>query len=437
MKSISVGVALTAAWMLLTAPHACGWIAPQPNQNVWVTLAKTLKQDNLCLSMGNLDNPLSTCLVGIPLVADDWPVYNSELLRTTGKRPNPVDNWDEWTKMLPNAQEEPQELDLLGSSRATFCVKFYFRRPRQNFADLDLTKNTYRKDISPINKAYNSPDWCNYTAHTLSESSLHPKTLPRGMFLICGDRVWAGIPSRLQGGPCSLGRLSTLTPNITLLHNWRKDSESKREKRSYTEYDESCDPKLYNWNKPKRVAVSLFLPWVAAAKALGEIDHLGCWLSKQANATSAALSDLLKDEETTRHASLQNRAAIDFLLLAHGHGCQDFEGMCCFNLSSRSTSIHANIQKLHELVKDVKKETTPDWVHDLFGQWGLTGWAASLVKGILWILIVVVVVLVMFACFAQCFKKVTKSVFLVNTERGIVEDTISPKPSSSGPWNLL
>ncbi|KAF4805294.1 hypothetical protein TURU_001400 [Turdus rufiventris] len=187
------------------------------------------------------------------------------------------------------------------------------------------------------------------------------------MFLICDDRVWAGIPSCLQGGPCCLGRLSTLIPNIALLHNWRKDSESKREERSYTEYEESCDPKLYNLNKPKRVSVSLFLPWVAAAKALGEIDHLGCWLSKQANATSAALSDLLMDEETTRHASLQNCAAINFLLLAHGHGCQDFEGMYCFNLSSCSTSIHANIQKLHELVKDAKKETTPDWVHDLFG----------------------------------------------------------------------
>ena len=144
----------------------------------------------------------------------------------------------------------------------------------------------------------------------------------------------------------------------------------------------------------------------------------------------------MKDEETTRHASLQNRAAINFLLLAHGHGCQDFEGMCCFNLSSRSTSIHANIQKLHELVKDAKKETTPDWVHDLFSQWGLMAWAASLVKGILWILIVVVV-LVMFACFVQCFKKVAESIFLVNTERGIVNDTIPPKLSALGPWHLV
>ncbi|XP_053859957.1 uncharacterized protein LOC128822292 [Vidua macroura] len=163
MKIISVGAVLTAAWMLFTVPYAFGWISPQPSHNVWVTLAKTLKQDNMCLSMGSIDNPLSTCLVGILFVADDWPVYNSELLCTTGKRPNMVDTWDEWTKMLPNAQEEPQELDLLGSSKATYCVKFYFRCPKNNWPEIDQTKNTYRKDVSPVNKAYNYLDWCNYT----------------------------------------------------------------------------------------------------------------------------------------------------------------------------------------------------------------------------------------------------------------------------------
>ncbi|KFO98838.1 hypothetical protein N300_13655, partial [Calypte anna] len=41
-------------------------------------------------------------------------------------------------------------------------------------------------------------------------------------------------------------------------------------------------------------------------------------------------------------------AAIDFLLLAHGHGCEDFNGMCCMNLSEHSQSIHAAIQSLKE-----------------------------------------------------------------------------------------
>ncbi|KFP29412.1 hypothetical protein N325_09376, partial [Colius striatus] len=46
-------------------------------------------------------------------------------------------------------------------------------------------------------------------------------------------------------------------------------------------------------------------------------------------------------------------AAIDFLLLAHSHGCQDFEGMCCFNLSDHSESIHKALPYLKVHAKNV------------------------------------------------------------------------------------
>ncbi|KFV92268.1 hypothetical protein N327_11358, partial [Fulmarus glacialis] len=49
-------------------------------------------------------------------------------------------------------------------------------------------------------------------------------------------------------------------------------------------------------------------------------------------------------------------AAIDFLLLAQGHGCEDFEGMCCMNLSDHSESIHLSIQKLKEGVEKLRVE---------------------------------------------------------------------------------
>ncbi|KGL82999.1 hypothetical protein N309_15729, partial [Tinamus guttatus] len=39
-------------------------------------------------------------------------------------------------------------------------------------------------------------------------------------------------------------------------------------------------------------------------------------------------------------------AAIDFLLLAQGHGCEDFDGMCCMNLSEHSVSIHRGLQQI-------------------------------------------------------------------------------------------
>ncbi|KFO52436.1 hypothetical protein N302_03017, partial [Corvus brachyrhynchos] len=47
-------------------------------------------------------------------------------------------------------------------------------------------------------------------------------------------------------------------------------------------------------------------------------------------------------------------AAIDFLLLAHGHGCKDFEGMCCMNLSDHSEFIHKSIQQLKEGVSKIR-----------------------------------------------------------------------------------
>ncbi|KFW74295.1 hypothetical protein N305_10245, partial [Manacus vitellinus] len=43
-------------------------------------------------------------------------------------------------------------------------------------------------------------------------------------------------------------------------------------------------------------------------------------------------------------------AAIDFLLLAHGHGCQDFEGLCCLNSSDHAEALHHSIKKLKNLV---------------------------------------------------------------------------------------
>ncbi|KFQ17561.1 hypothetical protein N331_03334, partial [Merops nubicus] len=48
-------------------------------------------------------------------------------------------------------------------------------------------------------------------------------------------------------------------------------------------------------------------------------------------------------------------AAIDYLLLAHGHGCQDFEGMCCMNLSDHSKSLYKSTEELRDLVSQLRE----------------------------------------------------------------------------------
>ena len=67
---------------------------------------------------------------------------------------------------------------------------------------------------------------------------------------------------------------------------------------------------------------------LAQLKALNILEKLGCWLVKQTNRTSKALSGLLLDVDSARHVTRQSRDAIDFLLLAQGHGCEDFDGIC-------------------------------------------------------------------------------------------------------------
>ncbi|RMC09811.1 hypothetical protein DUI87_13598 [Hirundo rustica rustica] len=85
------------------------------------------------------------------------------------------------------------------------------------------------------------------------------------------------------------------------------------------------------------------------------------WCGRIAHVEMASTTDrkplaLPKDEEVTRQATLQNRAAIDYLLLLHGHRCEAFEGLCCFNLSTKAEDVHKPIQSIWGMVEDIKKD---------------------------------------------------------------------------------
>ncbi|KFP76632.1 hypothetical protein N311_04182, partial [Apaloderma vittatum] len=55
--------------------------------------------------------------------------------------------------------------------------------------------------------------------------------------------------------------------------------------------------------------------------------------------------------------------AIDFLLLAQGHGCEEFDGMCCMNLSDHSQSIHKQLSDLRQRFNKISYNT------DSFSEW--------------------------------------------------------------------
>lgn len=415
------------------------WIVPQPKVNVWRTLAEAMGQDHICLSSASAQDPMSSCLVGIPSKEEELPPallqlknqHNSKApghvtkLRRKTSLPvsNPLALWREWVTELPQAPEEPQELELLGSSQAFFCVQFIFTPPEGQ-----------EKSFSPV-YIYAARTWCDKIAHVKVASTLNhePLSLPRGTFFICGDQAWPGIPSRLTGGPCTIGKLGLFTPNKTQIINWTYKNSSKSatvHKRDLASLNPDCNSEIIHWSKAQATAMAISLPWISVAKKMGELGQFECWVVKQASLVSNTLSDLLSDEEITRKVTIQSRAAIDYLLLVKQHPCEEFKGLCCLNLSSEAEDIHESISKIRDMVSNIKRETE-DWFDQLFENWGLSGWTRSIVKTGLLISFILLIILIAFVFIKRLVSKLipnsTTPPSVNHVEEILIEELAEPE----------
>ncbi|NXK70478.1 ERB1 protein, partial [Sylvietta virens] len=205
-----------------------------------------------------------------------------------------------------------------------------------------------------------------------------PKVLPPNVFLICGDHAWQGIPSNVFGGPCYLGKLSLLAPSMRQWLNMTIADHVQRQKRSLG-LTPKCNDKVELTSVAARTLLVIFPPRAAAGNALNNFAGSACWAEKQAYATTMVIEELVMDQNSLRHAILQNRAAVDFLLLTQGHGCEDLEGMCCMNLSDHSESIHKKLQYLQQHIQSIQKEQGlfGNWLNNCFGN--IPNWLKELI----------------------------------------------------------
>ncbi|XP_074392078.1 syncytin-2-like [Zonotrichia albicollis] len=406
----------------------------QPRKNLWVTLANQINQSSLCLSLGGVTNPFRTCLVGLPV----WSpgefcslIKNQTLcmpsmsnIKLPEQQGYTAGQSDGYRQCLPiqslntSLHSPPEELDLFGSANASLSNTtdggwFSFKssnRPQETWATLDSFLNV--SEISP--QHYSK---CNSTKITA------PMKLPTRIFLICGDRAWNGIPARPQGGPCYLGKLSLFHPNVSLLMQLSQNSNRKRRSVHNLDCSRIGDPQF--WGTFKQVVVSTILPGGSANKAMNLAKQLGCWAKSELNKTSQILDMLTTDVQSVNHAVLQNRAAIDFLLLAQGHGCEEFEGMCCMNLSDHSVSIHSKIKELQQGLHNLKEEESfgiDEWLKSL----GLGPWLRNLVIYAIGLLGVILLFLLILPCVFNCIQnmvsrtiaKTWQANFLAQEENG-------------------
>lgn len=290
-----------------------------------------------------------------------------------------------------------QNLVGLGTS-----FKSFTRITNQNISSLPVAKRPVSHPMPLLLTIYDDCVCisCNQTKrHNCSSiTSVDYSTdvsMPQGWSLLCGNMSFSIIPKSYTG-LCSVGRVVSL-----LISPVTASTRSIRSRRSLSP---DCDDSLTLYTITSTVFKALFFPGaVVSTQEQTEIDELACILEKTANATAKALSYLNEEINEVRTGVLQNRAAIDYLLLKNQIGCEKLPGMCCFNLTDNSNLVEREIDKLHEEVSKIHLSSNVflgNW-EKFSAHWEWYSWVSPFLS-----IIGIIVLLLLFGpCILKCFTR--------------------------------
>ncbi|XP_074981465.1 uncharacterized protein LOC142071070 [Caretta caretta] len=221
--------------------------------------------------------------------------------------------------------------------------------------------------------------------------------LPSGWFFTCGSRTFNYIPANLSDGTlCCLSRMTLILPF----------AGQKRSKRSVPLSDDCiADVELFSRAEYTALAASIVGVPALAMYSARTLNNLTCFAAKAINTTSQAIALLNTEQHELRDAILDNRAAIDFLLLKHHLGCSTFQHMCCFNLTDNSRSIETRLAELASLTTHIRQ----DLGFEGFWNW-LTGWLPSLewLRQLFGYAVFVIIGLIFCCCCVQCIPSLLR-----------------------------
>lgn len=366
--------------ILAFVTYARGFLEPNlfPDKgNIWEYLAQeVLNTTDFCLMGGrSVKDILITCLLGVAsgpqTIINDTKLRNIPLMATYST----IFNWG----TSSNVKDRSMYTLLVATvTNSVTCFKLAgCRAPRvptcQNLSNTELT--------------------CNHI-ETIPFSYSHMR-LPSGWFLLCGIKAYSYLPANSTGGPCTLGRLTMLMPS---LQRWqRKDLQS---------LNSECDSKSLLLSKAEYMALVASLAEVPALAVHNSrnLNSLACALAKSLNSTSQALDALNQELRQVEDATLENRAAIDYLLLRHNHGCKEFHSMCCFNLTEQTELIENDIRHRKELAQNIRYGIFPFELSGVFSGLPNLNWLKVIILGTVTATVVVFSLCCLCRCISPCRK---------------------------------
>lgn len=364
----------------LTAIRGASFVS----DNIWMRLARIAGSDNICLQQDlHVGTILSSCLLPVC-----HPAEELKKLTFFARFPNKIVTYqDSYNWGTPSYTIPAKEIRLW--------------TPRIAVTENDTCaeiKNCTSKCTNLGNGLH-----CNKTL-SISYGTGHIP-LPEGWFFSCGNFTFNYIPANMSDGThCCLSRLTVFLPSPDLL----TANQTVRSKRhALTTLDESCDASVNLFSKAEVDALTFSLVGVPglAVGAYKTVVKLACAMVKNINSTSKALSLLNDEQQVLRQGILDNRAAIDYLLLLHHKKCNQVKNMCCFNLTDNSYSITLEIQNLRELAAHFTRDKGSglfDWLTSWLPDFS---WLKELFLGMVLLLFVVILACIVGKCFVHCLSR--------------------------------
>ncbi|XP_072118459.1 uncharacterized protein [Mobula birostris] len=151
-----------------------------------------------------------------------------------------------------------------------------------------------------------------------------------------------------------------------------------------------------------------------AVMAAHNRSYLACGLTSLGNATRGALKLITDSLSQLRLFSMQNRYALDYLLVREGGICVIVKDQCIMGLDDATANIARYVNQVDEQLGSIKEGT--DWGG--WGNWGLGAWKDWLINGAIYALTAIIGI---FVCIA-----VVKCV--LNRMMASLEDLMPAKP---------
>ena len=183
---------------------------------------------------------------------------------------------------------------------------------------------------------------------------------PAGAYCICGRNAYQSLPFNWRG-ICSLGymipamRISSTLPVLTHVRKTRYAN-------LFHTHDRSCRTCDF---------FRALLPQYGVMSALDQITDLSVLVEELANTTSEGFIAINAELASVRMMTLQNRAALDYLLASQGGTCALIGSECCTYIPDyNNITIPHIIDHLHDISKPLhapKVYSLYDWLTEKLG----------------------------------------------------------------------